>query len=626
MSTADKVLAALSAYDLKDNRGGKWRCNSPFRPGSNSHAFTLLITSAEHGTFHDKVSGEFGSLYTLAEKLNIDVPRQQATETKRSYDTLDDYAAAHGVPVEAFLKAGWLAEKSTHWCIEHKKERPCFVFKTATGNRYRFTDGLRPAYTNDGGYKNCWYGLKHAPQLANTNHLPLILCNGAPSVIAAQYHGIPAVALAGGGGRIPPELLAELRSLWTGAIILALDCDEEGQRSTKAYHEQLPTAAIVELGLTTGGDLADFCHLFGDNSGQELLSRAVHFDTYEEALDLKDLSKTLTDLLSVRKGENKNGATLDEVLDKAQREIDILRQKSQPDMLLAFSDLAAVTYSQIVENSQGNDSGLTTYMPAVDDMVGRWQGGRVHMIYGDTNMGKSTLAVSIVGAFIKLHGSGLIVPTESPPVAYMMKLVAFLAQIPYDRVRRGSLSEAEWKTVKHWLKWLEKMNCHILHAGSPTPAAVGAALREGMRKYGYKWCLVDSISKMKVSGVDTIYDTTRLASDAIQDMTLETGVTMLATCQVGRNLKDRAVKTPMPNDALGAGTVEQNADVILSLYNHDHYVKLGMLDPDPNLPAGTAMLKCIKHRWEDSVGNGVKLRFVGGAGLYEAGDSGDVEL
>ena len=78
-STAEKVLAELSRYGLRAKPGGRYISNSPLRPGSNSHALSLVINGPEHGAYIDFVSGEKGSLYELAAKLNIETPRHNPT-------------------------------------------------------------------------------------------------------------------------------------------------------------------------------------------------------------------------------------------------------------------------------------------------------------------------------------------------------------------------------------------------------------------------------------------------------------------------------------------------------------------------------------------------------------------
>jgi hypothetical protein len=76
-STADQVVRYLEHHcnaNVKDR--DDIRCCSPLRPASNNKtAFSLKITSPEHGTWQDFVSGESGSLYELAQKLGIPLPK-----------------------------------------------------------------------------------------------------------------------------------------------------------------------------------------------------------------------------------------------------------------------------------------------------------------------------------------------------------------------------------------------------------------------------------------------------------------------------------------------------------------------------------------------------------------------
>src|SRR3972149_12146707 len=97
-TTGDKVLKALAAHDLKPEKEGRYRCNSPLRTGSNSHGFMVWIhPDGEHGGWHDHARDERGSLYDLAEKLGIaptHLQQQPTPSSKRGYAGMDDYAAA----------------------------------------------------------------------------------------------------------------------------------------------------------------------------------------------------------------------------------------------------------------------------------------------------------------------------------------------------------------------------------------------------------------------------------------------------------------------------------------------------------------------------------------------------
>lgn len=199
---------------------------------------------------------------TLIHLANDDSPISKTantTTTKRPYMGLAEYAAAHYAPAEAFRLAGWREA--------HHDGRPALMYPTATGNRWRFTDGQKPTYDSPSGYRRCWYRLAEAIELARLGSGPLILVNGEASTIAGQHHGYGAVAVAGGTEKpsIPADLLTELRSAWQGDIIVALDSDKDGWIAAPQLAEQLQAsgfnARAVNLGGSWGFDFADFCAL-----------------------------------------------------------------------------------------------------------------------------------------------------------------------------------------------------------------------------------------------------------------------------------------------------------------------------------------------------------------------------
>jgi hypothetical protein len=202
-TTSEKVLAALERYGLKKEGVGKYRCNSPLRAGSDSMGFTVTIDAdGERGAFRDHVSHESGSLYALAVRLGIDLPRiAPAMETKRAYTGRADFARAHGVPDEAYALAKWVEVI--------KDNRPALEFPTQTGARWRFLDGRKPVYKSPPGYKRCWYGLNGTFWQRVAAGAPVVYVNGEASVVAAQWHGLAAVCVTAGEHEIPAELLQD---------------------------------------------------------------------------------------------------------------------------------------------------------------------------------------------------------------------------------------------------------------------------------------------------------------------------------------------------------------------------------------------------------------------------------
>jgi 5S rRNA maturation endonuclease (ribonuclease M5) len=278
-TTAAAVLAAINALphtklketrnkavDPKYARYSTYSCNSPLRATADSGTFLLSISpDGEYGTYNDITGGKKGTLYELADELNV--PRAERTANDASgYANLSEYAAAHGAPVDAFILAGWT---ETTYKIG-KNTIPALLITTASGPRKRILHPdpkTKPKFMNASTYQSCWYGLEDALQIADGRGVPLVLVNGEASVVACQYHGVAAACITLGSERaLPANLLQELQNAYKQrTVVIALDCDTKGRTASATLSAQLKDAGyeprVVDLKLANKQDAADYLRL-----------------------------------------------------------------------------------------------------------------------------------------------------------------------------------------------------------------------------------------------------------------------------------------------------------------------------------------------------------------------------
>ena len=486
--------------------------------------------------------------------------------SKRPYKDLADYAQQHGIDAAVLTAAGW-AEGVY-------QGRQCIVMATATGKRYRFLDGDKPSYKSELDYKRCWFGLDRA---IGKHPAALVLCNGEVSTLVGQHYDVPAFAMTGGESRLPDNLLDELKRKWKGTLYIALDCDKPGREAAARIHEQLPAAQVLDLNLSTGGDLADFCKLYTTDSFNELQRRAgVPVETAPPPEDtLSESFQTLT--------------------------------------------VVASTEFEGLQSGKIKHLGLQCRIPDLDRVVGTFMPGRVHIILGATGMGKSTFGVSLALAFM-YQAPGLVVSTETPPKQWIAKVAAMQAQVPYDRIVEGTATPPEAEKIREAYKKLSQFPVRVLKAYAPDIAMIEDWVDTWTPRIGARWLLVDSISNVIAQGKNNIFEKTTNASNRLRELTLRANVATLATSQVGRHLRERANKIPTIQDGYGSGALEQDADVVLGLYYHDYYVRQGLVDKDSPLsqlmPEGKAMTFVGKHRHRLTTEERIWLRFRGGIGFY----------
>lgn len=271
MTTWLNVQSVLDGHGLRRD-GDQWRCNNPWRTGADSMSFRVKVApDGEHGSFYDHTSEEKGSLYELAEKLNIEPQRKLAPveQSKRAYKDLAEYAAVKGVPAQAFTDMMWKSDVVT------VTKRPALEFPTQTGKRWRFIDGDKPAFISESGYKRCWYALAKAIKLAKDTGQPLVICNGEPSTIVGQHFGLAATAVTSGEkGEFPAGLIDQLKTAYSGEVIIALDCDYKGVTAALSLVKQFQAAGFktkaIDMYLGETGDIADFCKLHGKDAPARL--------------------------------------------------------------------------------------------------------------------------------------------------------------------------------------------------------------------------------------------------------------------------------------------------------------------------------------------------------------------
>jgi ABC-type oligopeptide transport system ATPase subunit len=276
MGTFSKFLSVWGEGNYK-RTGNLYRGHNPFVTGSDGNAFTVTFEDEEHAPWYDHKNNVGGSLYQACERLNIDIERTNGNgqhNTPKGYAGLVDYAERHlHIPADVLLKWEW--RETMHYCVKRGKEAPALEYPTKGGKRYRMLDGDKPKYLSAKGYKPCWYGLKFALDiLKDLPELALIICNGEPSTIVAQYYGIPAICAPGGERTLSDGLIQQLKQAWQGDIWIVFDCDDKGRTAGKLLQEQLRGAGYVatalDIGLHENADLADLCHLHGVGTYEHL--------------------------------------------------------------------------------------------------------------------------------------------------------------------------------------------------------------------------------------------------------------------------------------------------------------------------------------------------------------------
>lgn len=619
MGTLQNVLAALSGCNLKSQGRNEWRGNSPFRTGSDSNSFVLSASDDEHGTYFDHVENAGGSLYQLAERLGIPLPdRAPATDTKRGYTGLRDYAESHGAPIEAYERAKWT--ETIH------SGRKALEFPTASGKRWRFIDGNKPPFIHEAGYTPCWYGLKTASDRAINAGLPLVLCNGEPSVVSAQWWGIPAACITSSGERgLKGKLLAELKEVWgMRRVIIALDCDDKGRKAADELSKQLQdegfSTAIVDLGLTDKGDLADFCNLYRDGALEALIDRArfVVPTIEQRQLDaVTAIGANIQRLTTMLKQAKLSEKPVQQMIADLQSQLDAAKIGLPSNFVVSggsVADRLTIRYQHNKEN-RGRMIGIPMGFPSVDRHTRGIRKG-LSIFLGAQGNGKSTFLATITGNMVRMGYRGLILSTEMNDDDWSMRLQAYLMGVTTDQIEDGTLGDEYNDRHEMAMQWIEHGLDYLPREVSTVPMLT-KAINDKRGQMDYDFVVIDSIKEF-VGGSDNISMAYQTGMGELSDLAMSMSLPFLCSAHTKQEVNSREDHRPKINDAFGGVSIPSYAASFWTLYYPHYYAKRGMGKADLDYPEGVIELMNYKFRERGAI-EGLKfpLRFIGGCGMYD---------
>jgi replicative DNA helicase len=220
-------------------------------------------------------------------------------------------------------------------------------------------------------------------------------------------------------------------------------------------------------------------------------------------------------------------------------------------------------------------------------------------------MGKTAFSLNLVqNAALKGDASVAVFSLEMSKEQLVQRMLSSQSNVELSKLKTGKLNENDWPRIIDAMAVLSNAKIHI----DDTPGIKISELRSKCRKFKLEHNLgiimidylqlMQGSEKNKENRTQEISDITRTLKMAARE--LEIPIILLS--QLSRKVEERTDHRPMLSDLRESGSIEQDADIVLFIYNPDKYVK------DDNLKQGIVDLIIEKHR--NGATGTVKLKFI----------------
>jgi len=245
---------------------------------------------------------------------------------------------------------------------------------------------------------------------------------------------------------------------------------------------------------------------------------------------------------------------------------------------------AAIQHAQVAYQREGQITGVTTGLLDLDKMMGGLQNSDLIILAGRPAMGKSALAANIAfnAARARLERGGKegavagFFSLEMSAEQLATRILADLAQVPADKIRRGELRDTDFHKFVEASQTLSQVPLFFDDTPGQTIGAIRTRARRLQRQHNLGLIVIDYLQLIQGSGRNSSDNRVQEVSEitrGLKTLAKELNVPVLALSQLSRGVEARDNKRPQLADLRESGSIEQDADAVMFVYRDEYYLK-----------------------------------------------------
>ncbi|MCD6257375.1 replicative DNA helicase [Candidatus Aerophobetes bacterium] len=266
---------------------------------------------------------------------------------------------------------------------------------------------------------------------------------------------------------------------------------------------------------------------------------------------------------------------LDIILDKAQSLIFSIAQKTSKTSYFHIKEVLTKTFEHIEALYQRKEqiTGVPTGFIELDRLTSGLQPSDLVIIAGRPSMGKTAFALDIVRyAAINAGISSVVFSLESAKEQLVERMLCAEARVNSQKLRTGFLSEEDWSRLTDAAGVLAEAPIYIDDTPNISVMELRAKARRLKAEKDIKLAIVDYLQLMAGDRrAENRQQQISEISRSLKALAKELNLPVVAISQLSRAVEQREDKRPRLSDLRESGAIEQDADLVLSLYREFYY-------------------------------------------------------
>jgi replicative DNA helicase len=247
----------------------------------------------------------------------------------------------------------------------------------------------------------------------------------------------------------------------------------------------------------------------------------------------------------------------------------------------------AVNMANAAYQREGGLAGISTGLTDMDKKLGGLHKSDLLILAGRPSMGKTSLATNIAFNIAKAYQRGRLpdgsegavnggvvgfYSLEMSAEQLAARILSEASEVPSEQIRRGDMTEAEFRRFVDAAKDLEACPLYIDDTPALPISQLAARARRLKRTQGLDVLIVDYLQLVRpATAKDSRVNEVSEITQGLKAIAKELDIPVVALSQLSRQVENRDDKRPQLSDLRESGSIEQDADVVMFVYREEYY-------------------------------------------------------
>jgi len=301
----------------------------------------------------------------------------------------------------------------------------------------------------------------------------------------------------------------------------------------------------------------------------------IYLDEYIKLIKDKFLRRSLIRLgYKIINSSYITNLPLEDIINEFEQQLFNLTNEFKPIKLISSADLTYQVFLELKQKvTQSNLPGLMTGFYSLDSLTQGFQNSDLIIVAGRPSIGKTAFSLTLSLNIIKYSKLPVIIfSLEMSKEQIMYRLLSMETNISQLNLKSSKLYKTDWIKLNKIIKILSNLPLFIDDSSNLSVQEIRSKIKTILLQYkAVGLVIIDYLQLMQgpiLKNGNRAQELSQI-TQALKVIAREFNIPIIALSQLSRTVENRTDKKPILSDLRESGSIEQDADLVLMLYQND---------------------------------------------------------